>query len=146
MFRVLLAAAVAVAQETYGDYYADYPSYDYGTDAPATTGAASTARPFTTAAATTQAAPTTIVDMMNDFVATDAPATAAAEAEAVEEEEEGLEAMGRSLGFNPFGQVRTEPTPIVDINNMSGELLAGGDFKLKWEWEATHSTSVLITT
>jgi hypothetical protein len=140
MFRVLLAAAVAVAQETYGDYYADYPSYDYGTDAPVTTGAASTARPFTTAAATTQAAPTTIVDMMNDFVATDAPATAAAEAEAVEEEEEGLEAMGRSLGFNPFGQVRTEPTPIVDINNMSGELLAGGDFKLKWEWEATHDT------
>ena len=144
MFRVLLAAAVAVAQETYGDYYADYPSYDYGTDAPATVPATApaTARPFTTAAATTQAAPTTIVDMMNDFVVTDAPATAAAEAEAVEEEEEGLEAMGRSLGFNPFGQVRTEPTAIVDINNLTGELLADGDFKLKWQWEATHTTLV----
>lgn len=131
MFRVLIAAAVAVAQES---YYADYPSYDYGTEAPGTdaptTIQTSTARPFTTAAMTVQA---TAGEILNDFVATDAPATAAAE----EEEEEAVDMMGRSL-FNGFPQQRNEPAEMSRISNLSGELQADQTFKIKWENDVTH--------
>ena len=129
MFRVLLAAAVAVAQES---YYADYPSYDYGTEAPGTdaptTIQSSTARPFTTAATTVQA---TAGEILNDFVATDAPAAA-------EEEEEVVDMMGRSL-FNGFPQQRNAPVEINSISNLSGELQADQTFKIKWETDVTHT-------
>lgn len=134
MFRVLLAAAVAVAQES---YYADYPSYDYGTEAPGTdaptTIQSSTARPFTTAATTVQA---TAGEILNDFVATDAPATAAAE-----EEEEAVDMMGRSL-FNGFPQQRNAPVEINSISNLSGELQADQTFKIKWETDITHTNFI----